>query len=272
MTFPRSLSTKEIVEYVARRFEWDRRGAAFPPLPLSKDFQVGCKLPELPQLRGWGSCMGEHSEHWSRPSSSSVGVPMIVVWLYGDLIFEAWFRTKAEPEESSGAEQQEEDSEAEQGGESSATEGVASTFDDDKQGHPSFTEEWYNGRGKKTKNTRYAPFPFHYGGDGRLCEGILHLALEESHTSASSLSRRLPRPMPALLIARGRERAAADFELPEMVHATLYAMFLNEAVELGVVGSFMADGLKSSLMGLRWTCLEAWMSCTDHELREAQLR
>jgi len=63
----------------------------------------------------------------------------------------------------------------------------------------------------------------------------------------------------------------ADFKLPEMVRVTFYAMLLNEAVELGVVRGFMADGLKSSLVGLRWRCFEALMSCTDHELREAQL-
>jgi len=68
------------------------------------------------------------------------------------------------------------------------------------------------------------------------------------------------------------ERATVDFELPEMVQAIFYTMLLNEAVELGVVYSFMAKGLKSSLVGLRWSCFEAWMSRTDHKLREAQLR
>ncbi|KAJ8442957.1 hypothetical protein Cgig2_019530 [Carnegiea gigantea] len=68
------------------------------------------------------------------------------------------------------------------------------------------------------------------------------------------------------------ERAVADFELLEMVQATFYAMLLNEAIELGVMRGFMADCLKSLLVGLRWTCFEVWMSCTDHELRGAQLR
>ncbi|KAJ8423866.1 hypothetical protein Cgig2_033790 [Carnegiea gigantea] len=68
------------------------------------------------------------------------------------------------------------------------------------------------------------------------------------------------------------EGAAADFELPEMVQATFYAMLLNEAVELGVVHSFMAEGLKSALVGLRWSSFEVWINCVDHEPREAQLR
>ncbi|KAJ8451345.1 hypothetical protein Cgig2_014117 [Carnegiea gigantea] len=44
------------------------------------------------------------------------------------------------------------------------------------------------------------------------------------------------------------EGATADFELPEMVQATSYAMLLNEAVELGVVHGFMAEGLKLALV------------------------
>ena len=40
MAFTRSLSTKEMAEYVIRPFAWDRRGVAFPPSPLRKDFQA----------------------------------------------------------------------------------------------------------------------------------------------------------------------------------------------------------------------------------------
>jgi len=47
MAFPRSLSTKEIAEYVVRHFTWDRRGAAFPLSPLLKDFQALCLSYEL---------------------------------------------------------------------------------------------------------------------------------------------------------------------------------------------------------------------------------
>ncbi|KAJ8451338.1 hypothetical protein Cgig2_014110 [Carnegiea gigantea] len=65
---------------------------------------------------------------------------------------------------------------------------------------------------------------------------------------------------------------AADFELPEMVQATFYAMVLSETVELGVVHGFMTEGLKLALVGLRWSSFETWMSRVDHELREVQLR
>ncbi|KAJ8428675.1 hypothetical protein Cgig2_006349 [Carnegiea gigantea] len=90
---------------------------------------------------------------------------------------------------------------------------------------------------------------------------------------------RLPRPLPEdyhdlcpRFLLPEAEGAALDFELPEMVQAAFYAMLLNDAIELGVVRDFIADDLKSTLVGLRWTCFEAWMSRTSHKLREAQLR
>ncbi|KAJ8420088.1 hypothetical protein Cgig2_002029 [Carnegiea gigantea] len=80
------------------------------------------------------------------------------------------------------------------------------------------------------------------------------------------------------------ERAAADFELPKMVCATFYATLLNEAVELGVVRSFIVEGLKSFLMGLRltmdymiwamrqldWGPLEVWLGDNVRRLQKAQ--
>ena len=56
------------------------------------------------------------------------------VWLYGDQIFNAWFRRKAALEESLRADLQEEGSKVEAKGEGSASEGAASPSDDDKQG------------------------------------------------------------------------------------------------------------------------------------------
>ncbi|KAJ8442188.1 hypothetical protein Cgig2_005128 [Carnegiea gigantea] len=65
MAFPRFLNTKAMGEFVTCHFSWDRRGKAFPPSPLPKDFQTlypGFELavaeqaaeyyglPELPQV------------------------------------------------------------------------------------------------------------------------------------------------------------------------------------------------------------------------------
>ncbi|KAJ8425916.1 hypothetical protein Cgig2_033857 [Carnegiea gigantea] len=141
-------------------FEWDRRGIAFPPSPLPKDFQGLCpsyelamaeeaagrfELPKLAQVIFYAMLLNEAERlgvlhgrtlwamesalaelHWSTFESW--------VWLYGDRIFEAQFQAKVEPkEESSRVGRQEEDSEAEQEDESSPTEGAASPSDDDKQ-------------------------------------------------------------------------------------------------------------------------------------------
>ncbi|KAJ8422415.1 LOW QUALITY PROTEIN: hypothetical protein Cgig2_023439 [Carnegiea gigantea] len=90
---------------------------------------------------------------------------------------------------------------------------------------------------------------------------------------------RLPHPLPEDFHAlRPRfslseaDGAAVDFELPEVVQVTLQAMLLTEAVELGMAHSFMAEGLKSARVGLRWSSLEVWMGCIDHVLSEAQLQ
>ncbi|KAJ8452005.1 LOW QUALITY PROTEIN: hypothetical protein Cgig2_016586 [Carnegiea gigantea] len=88
----------------------------------------------------------------------------------------------------------------------------------------------------------------------------------------------LPRPLledfhilcPRFLLSEAKG-AVADFELPEIVQATFYAMLLNEAVELGVAHDFMAESMKSSLIGLRWSSFEVWMDCVDHALRGTQL-
>ncbi|KAJ8431114.1 hypothetical protein Cgig2_004705 [Carnegiea gigantea] len=68
------------------------------------------------------------------------------------------------------------------------------------------------------------------------------------------------------------EGAAANFELPEIVQPAFYNMLLNEAVELGVAYDFTIEGLKSALVGLRWSTFEVWMGCVDHVLRAAQLQ
>jgi len=48
------------------------------------------------------------------------------------------------------------------------------------------------------------------------------------------------------------DEATHDFNIPEIVQATFYAMLLNDAVELSLVSRDMARSLKSTLEGLRW--------------------
>ena len=54
-----------------------------------------------------------------------------------------------------------------------------------------------------------------------------------------------------------------------MVQATFYAMLLNDVIELGIVSSFLAVGLKLTLEGLRWTSFEAWLIRSSRDLWEA---
>ena len=62
-----------------------------------------------------------------------------------------------------------------------------------------------------------------------------------------------------------------EFELPEIAQETFYAMLLNEAVELGVAHEYIAESMKSSLVGLRWSTFEVLLDCMDYVLRGAQL-
>ncbi|KAJ8437666.1 hypothetical protein Cgig2_028604 [Carnegiea gigantea] len=136
MAFPCSLNTKEMAEYVVRHFEWDRRGVAFPLSPLSKDFQALCpsyelvvaeeaaehfELLELPQVIFYAMLLNKaerlgvlHAR--ALRTLESALIELHWMWLYGDRIFEARFRIRADPEESSGAGQQKEDSEVGRGG------------------------------------------------------------------------------------------------------------------------------------------------------------
>ncbi|KAJ8441084.1 hypothetical protein Cgig2_000345 [Carnegiea gigantea] len=67
------------------------------------------------------------------------------------------------------------------------------------------------------------------------------------------------------------EEALHDFELPEIVEATIYAMLLNDAAGLGIVSGFIVADLKASLKGLQWTYFESWMYVNRRGLLEAQL-
>ena len=49
-------------------------------------------------------------------------------------------------------------------------------------------------------------------------------------------------------------------------------MQLNEVVELGVAHDFMAESMRSSLIGLWWSAIEVWTDCVDHALRGAHHR
>ncbi|KAJ8419790.1 LOW QUALITY PROTEIN: hypothetical protein Cgig2_010901 [Carnegiea gigantea] len=86
---------------------------------------------------------------------------------------------------------------------------------------------------------------------------------------------RLPRPLsddyhdlcPCFVISE-LEQAAHDFR-PKMVYATFYAMLLNDAVKLGLVGGFIAASLKASLEGLNFRLQEP---CGEDRVAGCSLR
>ncbi|KAJ8453133.1 LOW QUALITY PROTEIN: hypothetical protein Cgig2_008017 [Carnegiea gigantea] len=284
MTFSCSLSTKEMAEYIVRHFKWDRYGVAFPSSPLSKDFQTFCpnyelamaeeaaehfKLPELPHVIFYAILLNDAETlgvlH-GRVLRTLESAPIELHWS----TFESW----------SGSEQRLNQRKVQGPVNRKRTRRWSRRVRAwPLRGRPPLLTMTSRGRsgipGEETRQRTFGmplfpfimAFPSLYDIKEMADYAILHLALKESHSSALSHSRRLPRHMPTLLITS--ERAAADFELPEMVQATFYAMLLNEAVKLGVVRRFIVKGLKTSLVGLRWSCFEARMSCTDHKLREA---
>ncbi|KAJ8421392.1 hypothetical protein Cgig2_031917 [Carnegiea gigantea] len=65
-------------------------------------------------------------------------------------------------------------------------------------------------------------------------------------------------------------KAAGDFRILEMVQAIFYAMAVNEALELDVLGRDLAEQLKSTVEGLRCYMCEAWLQLNKHALLWAQ--
>ncbi|KAJ8420765.1 hypothetical protein Cgig2_030941 [Carnegiea gigantea] len=134
------------------------------------------------------------------------------------------------------------------------------------RGQPPLRMVTSRGEAVKPINARLAPT----SGDGQTCERVFVWRWKRALRLTRPLLENFHALCPRFSLPKAKG-VATDFELPEMVQATFYAMLWNEAVELGVASGFMAEGLKSALVGLRWSSFEVWMNCVDHELREAQL-
>ncbi|KAJ8436973.1 LOW QUALITY PROTEIN: hypothetical protein Cgig2_012260 [Carnegiea gigantea] len=293
MAFPRSLDTTAMYEYVTRHFSWNQYGVAFPvttpkrllgpifELAVAEEAAEYYELPELPQVIFYAILLNK---------AERLGVLQgRWVWLYGGQIFEARFCPKVGSGESSIASRQEEGSDVE-------------PEDEDRplRGWPPLGIVTSRGEVVKPMNKRPAPtsscsFIRCLGIHLPRESGIKHrkrsvysfspvtMAFPHLYNTremperrrASRPPRTLPENFHALcpcfswFEAKG---TATDFELPEMLQATCYAMLLNEAVKLGVTSSFMVKGLKSAPVGLRWSSFKVWMNYVDHKLREAQLQ
>ncbi|KAJ8429798.1 hypothetical protein Cgig2_015630 [Carnegiea gigantea] len=186
------------------------------------------------------------------------------VWLNGDRIFEARFPKKAEREE-----------------ESSDAKKTASSSDDDEQGEAGilFQEGIVEGNKREREGAGPSHTPF------IMAFPLFHNTMEMADFVRVSFRwrwRSTTCPRRPLLVdyqdlcpqftLSDVERAALDFELPEIVQATFYAMLLNDAVKMGIVSNFPIIDLKLTLEGLRWTSFEAKLSRSSSDLREARPR
>ncbi|KAJ8448595.1 hypothetical protein Cgig2_010482 [Carnegiea gigantea] len=257
MAFPRSLSIGEMAEYVTYHFEWDRHGVAFSLLLLPNDFQPCAramnvlwprKLLELPQVIFYGMLLNEAKRlgvlhgRTLRIMESAIAELCWSTFENEDQVFEAQFRKKAEHEE-----------------ESSNAEGAASPSGDDKQ---------------RRKGALHAPFIMAFPPlyDTREMADFMRGSFRWHWRIAICPPHPLPEDYQDLCLRftlSDAERAALDFELPEMVQVTFYAILLNDDVELGIVSGFIVIDLKLTLEGLRLISFEAWLSRTSRKLREA---
>ncbi|KAJ8432884.1 hypothetical protein Cgig2_017613 [Carnegiea gigantea] len=166
------------------------------------------------------------------------------VWLNGDRIFEARFRDKADHKE-----------------ESSDVERAASPSDGDEQGEagqeeaaaPSDNEKQEEGERENAQHaTTIMAFPsFHNTREmADFVRESFRLRWRRATCPPHPLLNDYQDFCPRFSLSKA-ERAALDFELPEMVQATFYAMLWNDALELGIVSGFLVGNLKSSLEGQR---------------------
>ncbi|KAJ8423581.1 LOW QUALITY PROTEIN: hypothetical protein Cgig2_002910 [Carnegiea gigantea] len=208
------------------------------------------------------------------------------VWLNEDRIFEAWLRVKAEKKEkSSRVGQEEEDSEPSERRKAlrprrkkrvrppwgwpplrTMTGGSeAAKRCPERASYPFFLRAKHTpSRGKSWERAQSALFVMAFP--------LLHDTGEMADFMRESFRwrwRSVMRPLHPLpddcqdlclcFVISEAEQAALDFELPKMVHATFYAMLLNNSVRLGLVGGFIAASLKVSLEGLQWSSFESWI-------------
>ncbi|KAJ8436467.1 hypothetical protein Cgig2_000452 [Carnegiea gigantea] len=228
MAFSRSLSTNAMAPYVAYHFEWDRCGVAFSRLSLPNDFQALClsyeldvaeeatqcfELPELPQVIFYAMLLNE-AERLGVVHGRMLCIMESALTELRLSTFKAWILEARFCEE------------AEQKKESSNTKGAASPSDNDKQERER-TREKGEERELCTPPSLWRFLLFMTQRDGRLREGRRATCP--------------PHPLPddyqdlcSCFTLSDAERAVLNYQLPEMVQSTFYAMLLNDAVELGI--------------------------------------
>ncbi|KAJ8433817.1 hypothetical protein Cgig2_017887 [Carnegiea gigantea] len=223
MDFPRSLTTDEIALYVLGNFEWYRRKVAFAPRLLPTNYEELCpgfvlaealkharddEVPELPQVVFLAILLN---------TTVKLGVLrgwmiMVMESAHKELqwrTFQAWVGCNR-----------------------------GRILEAADRRHP-VTWKRRRAQGRTTKppslamaarsKARLAMIV------GTCILGVAHVLHAHSQRTTGSY------------VLSKAEEAACNFELPEMVQATFYAMLLNDVVELDIVSGFIAADLKASL-------------------------
>ncbi|KAJ8421484.1 hypothetical protein Cgig2_014962 [Carnegiea gigantea] len=275
MGFPRSLTTDEMTLYVLGNFEWYRREVVFPPRLLPTDYEEMCLGFVLAEAEEYARDYEVVFLAMLLNDVVKLGVLhgwMIMVRRNRGRILEARRQeasSDSEVEENSGSDDLTPLS-------SEGNEELGVCHGDIGIRHPVtycrvVRTEWCPDAGQFRNRSRYP-----YGGSlesvlkslerevrvPRVSPSTEEVADNVRETfrwhwrSASHPLRPLPedyRELCPCFTLSEAEEAAHDFNLPEMVQATFYAMLLNDAMELGIASGFIDVDLKVSLEGLRWT-------------------
>ncbi|KAJ8434070.1 hypothetical protein Cgig2_007585 [Carnegiea gigantea] len=223
-------------EFVLHHFSWDRRGKAFPSSPLPKNFRTLCSDFELVVAK-------QVAKNYGLPE-----LPQVI--FYAMLLYEA---------ERPGV--------LDRVYEARFCQRVAR----EKMRRPTVRER---ARGERSVLVRVVSMTFPPIHNTREMANYVRETFIWRWRSISRPPHLLPEdfhmlcPRFSLVEAKG---AAAEFELPEIVQVTFYAILLNEAFELGVAHKYTAESMKSSMVGLRWSTFEVWLNYMDEVIRGAQL-
>ncbi|KAJ8447870.1 hypothetical protein Cgig2_012005 [Carnegiea gigantea] len=223
IAFPHFLSTREMAEYFVHHFEWERCGVAFSPSPLPKDFQAPCpsyelvmakeavgrfELPELPQVIFYAMLLNEvGGRTWANALGIGVGphqAPLEYLRVMG-----------AAPSSGQRLNQRRR---------------ARGPGNRRRTRRPSRRMRARPSRGRPPFLTMISRRRSGVTGEKRDKES---LRWRRAARSPHPLPEDYFNLCPPFSLPEA-ERAALDFELPEMVRATFYAMLLNDAVELGV--------------------------------------
>ncbi|KAJ8423083.1 hypothetical protein Cgig2_032283 [Carnegiea gigantea] len=247
MAFPYSLSTSEMARYVARNFEWERRGVSFPPLPLPNDFLALCSSYEHAMAKEAAQCF-----HFSK-------LPQVIFYAMLLRKLRAPLRHRRGRTEIESWRP---------GSEKRLSKRRRARM---PWGPPPLPGETVRKGKKKREREReregafLTPFILAFPplNDTREMADFMRKSFRWHWRSNTCPPRSLPddyQDLRSHFVLSDAERATLDFE------ATFYAMLLNDAIEAGTMSGPMAVDLKLTLEGLRWASCESLLSYNSYGL------